>query len=1303
MGATQSDIASTSSLSSQISALEAHLTSLSEAHRDHDVYPSTGPHLTIAGARLTPRPNVTVLTGPIIGKVTSTTAIVLLEVSAMTEVTMHVSLLDLDVPHGRVVSTQTKLMPSSRPASFQATNLLPGERYVVTFSGVSRSCASSRIGSFTTPTPNQALRLLAVSSDKPSSVLSGSSNPWETLSERVQRQDLPSVSCLLHLGGQVSLKREFSDCWVILKRNSERTDLGEGEWGLVEEEVLERLRSAYRFAWNLPYTREVLASVSNLMLAADPDVMENFTLDPDLSPEVGGRVVTALLRLARRVYREYQRSLWDIDNLEDLSKNEEDMVERVTAVFQAKRRRLGREEALAKAEKKMIELRERPLVDDDIVEAAEDRVQELRYEVTEAKSAEAVAASDIPEVDNKESSFHRYGDIGILCVDSLWTRVAADGSQTPDAPLIPQAHLAEFESQIESNAPPRALVVLTSRPLVEMDRDQTVIVRCGGEHNLTDFSPVRSDFALNPDVQEKLLKIVFDWKRRERHRQVLLMTGGLNHGMDTVIKLRNTDWAIRQICTGPVTDHPAEVRTPATGAILNGVYEYEHKMLANQRNYAEALVYAAYGETSAVQARLVGQYFARVGCVLGPVIGRVTNNSAVILVEVNGEAPVTCMVCDVLSGAVLRITKLLKSGFPFAFVFDGLEEDRNYVVRFEGFLNADSRMGSFTTSKDYSEGSAMEEKVSSDYSLNLVFMSGERGGAAGAGMQVLDDKEPENIWGVLSETCNHPWPGVDAIIHLGGQVDMDTAVESALSLLGRAEREGEDSETGKRLVKEALDCLREAYRTSWSLPGTREALASGSHVMIRGALDYGSILLGRAKQNGANVSGKSKRKLRTLVKQVYREYQRQLWDPEGFADSAPLGCSDVEGDGEWAFHRWGPVGVFLMDVKETKLWRGRSGGMESDMPLINENQWRCFSDAMSEDGIGTLIVCCEVPFVDDSIGDARYKATDPAYSRLTEHWPYHGSELLRLLNGLMEWKSMVPGREVLLVCGGISVGVDSILRHEGSGVEIRQIVTGPAASEPQSDLWAERTGVLDDNISYEHGPVTTQHNCMLMRIKGDGVGGTEFQAQVLTAQDMSAEIGSGELKRWPRFLSSLHAFNGADPDEEGGAILMTNGGSEEEIEEQRFRLNLVLLNEVLQREDVRTGLKEAFKAMHAGDSSGYDNPVEFARSCSRFLVRYYYASPAALRDVAIPPNQYMLEVVAKLWEEGKVGNKQKRPSSSGKAKPDEEKKQEGGGGNVPLALMNSEVFVNFCREVFKNALVVRMNLLLKKTSDKMKM
>jgi len=195
-------------------------------------------------------------------------------------------------------------------------------------------------------------------------------------------------------------------------------------------------------------------------------------------------------------------------------------------------------------------------------------------------------------------------------------------------------------------------------------------------------------------------------------------------------------------------------------------------------------------------------------------------------------------------------------------------------------------------------------RVTSEYDMRLLFMSGElKGGGGGGGDKSLSvavesgsesdtNKENVNVWNTIADVSCHPWNGLDAVIHMGGQVDMDKAVAAATALLNRAEREEENSAVRQTLTDEALDHIREAYRTSWSLPGTRESLGNGSHIMLRGGMDFGSILVGRpvgggvlvaesAAASSSPVTGFTKKVLRELVMQVYREYQRQLWDPIG--------------------------------------------------------------------------------------------------------------------------------------------------------------------------------------------------------------------------------------------------------------------------------------------------------------------------------------------------------------------------------------------------------------------------------------
>ena len=65
------------------------------------------------------------------------------------------------------------------------------------------------------------------------------------------------------MGAQVDPSIAFAEAIAVLRRDGERS--------IIEEEAKQRIRSVYRFAWNLPHTKEVLAHI-NLMIWSDVDL-----------------------------------------------------------------------------------------------------------------------------------------------------------------------------------------------------------------------------------------------------------------------------------------------------------------------------------------------------------------------------------------------------------------------------------------------------------------------------------------------------------------------------------------------------------------------------------------------------------------------------------------------------------------------------------------------------------------------------------------------------------------------------------------------------------------------------------------------------------------------------------------------------------------------------------------------------------------------------------------------------------------------------------------------------------------------
>jgi hypothetical protein len=649
---------------------------------------------------------------------------------------------------------------------------------------------------------------------------------------------------------------------------------------------------------------------------------------------------------------------------------------------------------------------------------------------------------------------------------------------------------------------------------------------------------------------------------------------------------------------GPVSDTVADFPTPLEAQLgAESRFAFKHRPLRHQRNYAEVLIKVSPtdGFAKVAAAKIIGHYFEEVNVIVGPIVGKVTSHSAVVLLEVDAQAPVTAILVDSLSGAERRQLRLLPSRRPFPFYFEGLVPARHYVLHFEGVENADSRFGSFTTPRHWQMNlGGGEGEDPANFRMSAFVVTGDNpfrnlhgaGGAGGAddivelerqkrelmkhgtgsgvdrsekktdlvggsgedvivtspavgdGTEEIGPNPGFAVWAALQRELERPWSGVDCCLHLGTQVDMGSVLGPAAALLGRASREAHGSPIREQLEMAARETLRDAYRVHWNLPGTRAALAHGSHLMLRGFGDIGALLLGPRRGSshhevgnnhsdgedeleeeaalsaegfvgGGNVHGGhdvsdealgssvQRAELAQLVSDTFREYQRQLWDPALGMDghAPPVGCSSAAGQGEWHFHRFGSAGFFLMDLKEQRLFEAPGGLPPTEMPLVSNAQWSSLNNILAKSlGLLHLVVCSEVPFIDDSTEDANYKAGLPSHQHVGNHWavseslfipaltflfnppidssgrlrnrlsptqrfadffawPHHslilffrraqahGPELRQLLYALFTWKKRANGREVTLLSGGVGFRLESLVEHTGDEVSspIRQV------------------------------------------------------------------------------------------------------------------------------------------------------------------------------------------------------------------------------------------------------------------------
>lgn len=234
-------------------------------------------------------PKITV--GPVIGKVTDTTARVLAEADDYAQV-----MCELMDSQGNS-HQNTREMQRDRPTAFSFRNLRPETEYAITF--LNADCdLTGRFRTF--PKNPSAMNLLVVSCNR--SIKRGSTDLWADMS----RKYVSAGECdmTLHIGDQVYADAAFDTALHKLRTGG----IPRGN-RVQEEEILELYRARHRVAWNDPSTRAVLASAPNLMILDDHEIRDDWgsgEFDKDKNSDeyyIG--------TLGRRAYREYQRQLWD--------------------------------------------------------------------------------------------------------------------------------------------------------------------------------------------------------------------------------------------------------------------------------------------------------------------------------------------------------------------------------------------------------------------------------------------------------------------------------------------------------------------------------------------------------------------------------------------------------------------------------------------------------------------------------------------------------------------------------------------------------------------------------------------------------------------------------------------------------------------------------------------------------------------------------------------------------------------------------------------------------------------------------
>ncbi|KAG2822723.1 hypothetical protein PC129_g8680 [Phytophthora cactorum] len=957
--------------------------------------------ISVDNVIISTREDMKVVLGPVVGKVEFQCARVLLEVNRRAVVTAHVSTLDVatnsmvEVPQYRVLVQ----CEADQPAIFKFDRLVPGKRYTVTFGGVRKGDVERNRASFQTQSLEHGNRLnvVAVSGDNVYDLQSGETTLWKDVRERVEQGETQTV---LHLGGQVAMERMFDKAVQLLLLHGEGLTNDATDWSMMEAKAMVILRSAYRSQWTLsPNLRFVLANASNLMMWNDADIYPRFTTRDEFyidheQPTLRMQAIRTVTRSARRLYHEYQRQLWD-DDFKQLVEREAEMLVIAEKALASTAQIFALSNQIPKTAEELELLKKRH----DIESA---RRVEKNLRALEAEKAKLekhlVSYNQLLAPQRGEEFLFEIGSIGILALDLRSSRLEPGGSQARENEPLSNVQWQFIEETLE-NANIQLLLVCSEAPLIDdaILEAKISIDALSGE--------VETSWSANSPAQTRLLSQLFDWKVQQPSRKFIVL-GGANP-VRCFAKMRVKDSKLRteaeQLTVGAISAAPHKLMIPKRSGLLHDRFEFEHLEEVITTKCFVALRLES-GQSSVVEMNRIGkdQQSENLPKVLiGPVVGWVDDWCAVVLLEVDRDADVVCLVENPLTHESRRVFQRFFADQTNSFFITHLRSGHYYRVLFENIQHPEHFQASFTT------------VAKSSQQFDIVALCNDSRPLRIPAMMNNGDKKP-HLWHAIAEnTVEMPFVGLNLTVHLGGQFFPESNVHIHEALVYASNNVTSqspfiDSEDPTTAI--ILSRFREMYRATWNAPGVRESLAHGAHLL----LTNGSDQLSANNQDGKDQQNVS---VRELLTKFHIQYQNLLLPP-----SKRLRGDEVR----WRkplYHSFGVFGLFVLPIQEL-------GGS-----CIHECTWEALRALLATPKLSTLLLVSTEALIDESLENIREKASmDAAYRR---KFGFYQQDVVRLLELLFNWQRDEPvtekepqiKKQVVLLSGSRYQSFNSVVRE----------------------------------------------------------------------------------------------------------------------------------------------------------------------------------------------------------------------------------------------------------------------------------
>jgi len=464
---------------------------------------------------------------------------------------------------------------------------------------------------------------------------------------------------------------------------------------------------------------------------------------------------------------------------------------------------------------------------------------------------------------------------------------------------------------------------------------------------------------------------------------------------------------------------------------------------------------------------------------LGPIIGKVTHNSARILVEFNKVQEVTCFLQS--DKGETKICKLIsRANMPVVFKFDNLRPKTHYKVGLSCPLPVESS-SFWTIRENHDNPGNLKAAIVSCNDISRQY------------------NKPQNkdLWAHLGGlTKNH---SLDYIFHIGDQVYMDMSLDNKTKYLYGECRKillETPKDQWNYIRPELLKILRAQYYKTWNHPSVAPVLANVPNLMIcddhefRDDWGFGS---------DDHIPGTLDHFYGELVRQLYYEYQRQLREDIPWDNLKSLKC-------EYHHHILNGVGVSFMEYRGCRSWFREDKLKETHIGAA-QSQWirDLYKPGGKFEQVNSALFLSPLPLfvLSKFISQVAFIKEDD----IQEYWTYRSiPQLVELLDLLREWKQRRENREILVVGGDIHMGGSTDVMYQGKKI-FTQFVSSSMNSKESS--WLEKgimdlvmkLGKVDNNYAFLHQKWKRKNNYGVIEVI-TGKEGSKIEARLETLKEV---------------------------------------------------------------------------------------------------------------------------------------------------------------------------------------------------------